>query len=236
MLCDDYQYYVVKLQGNPRGPYVLANEFLGNKLLSTVGIQTPPCAFVLVEDCLMRTAPARWFEHFEGGKRPCGGIHFGSAFIGDATDMNTTDFPARRSRVHVWNRRDFLRTFVVDVLANNQSPRQVVFSRAKGRETWTASFIDNAAMFGGTCRIFDDALFRGTYFDKSRYRGMWDEDRIERYVHEIADCAGSALDEYVEQVPREWCKGDAGDLVQCLRKRLWKLNLLLNPFRDRLFP
>lgn len=174
--CDDGNFYIVKLLGNPQGPNVLANELLGARLARMMRVETPEAAFVLVPDHLLKSAPLRWFVEYDGKKPPVGGYFFGSRFVGNPEKMQTTDWICRRKALEIANQWDFLKMLVLDVWANNQDSRQAVLSPGFRMKGWLASFIDHGSMFGGPHCIFNDKKCEGSYFYKSIYRGMWSDE------------------------------------------------------------
>ena len=48
--CDDGDFYVTKMVGNPQGPNVLANEWIGNAIARSVGLRVPHSTVVSISD------------------------------------------------------------------------------------------------------------------------------------------------------------------------------------------
>ena len=80
--CDDNRFYVVKMAGNPQGPNVVANEFLGSVIAGAVGLPVAESMLIHLSDHFIDSEPDIWFELPSGKKRPDSGLHFGSLLVG----------------------------------------------------------------------------------------------------------------------------------------------------------
>ena len=69
----DGKLYVVKLQGNPQGPNVLANEALGSWLTARLGLKTPDWSRIAIDDAFLDQNQQMWFETPSGRERPRAG-------------------------------------------------------------------------------------------------------------------------------------------------------------------
>ena len=57
MRCDDGKLYVLKMNPNPQGPNVLANEALGSILIRGLGLRAPPWKAVTIDLKTVRFFP-----------------------------------------------------------------------------------------------------------------------------------------------------------------------------------
>ncbi|WP_353072156.1 HipA family kinase [Tunturiibacter gelidoferens] len=93
--CDDNRFYVVKMAGNPQGPNVVANEFLGSVIAGAVGLPVAESMLIHLSDHFIDSDPDIWFELPSERKRPDAGLHFGSLPVGQP--WSTTAIRAHQS-------------------------------------------------------------------------------------------------------------------------------------------
>jgi hypothetical protein len=61
--CDDDRFYIVKMGGNPQGPNVMANEFLGSVIAGAVGLPVAESMAIHLSDHFIDSEPDICFEH-----------------------------------------------------------------------------------------------------------------------------------------------------------------------------
>ena len=92
MRCDDGGYYVVKFQNNPQHLRILANEMLGTRMASCLGLPVPRADVVEVRRELIELT-ADLVIQLGTGRTPCRpGRQFGSRYPGDPAELPVYDF------------------------------------------------------------------------------------------------------------------------------------------------
>jgi len=70
MRCDDGGYYVVKVQNNPQGTRILANELFGTRWAARMGLPVPAVAIVEVRENLI-SQTEDFVIQLGRGRMPC---------------------------------------------------------------------------------------------------------------------------------------------------------------------
>jgi hypothetical protein len=228
MRCSDGHYYVVKFQNNPQHPRVLANEMLGTRLASLLGLPTTRVAVVEVNEELIRLTPDLCME-LPRQRIPCApGPQFGSLFPGDPHRLALFDFLPDAMLDSVENVHDFAGMLVFDKWTCNTNGRQTLFYRReradeKGPQSgYYTVMIDQGFCFNAGEWNFPDAPLRGLYARNRVYTGVigresfspWLE-RLEKNVNE------RMLNSLLAEIPPEWY-GDDLDALTALAEMLFR--------------
>ncbi len=125
--------YVVKLNGNPQGPNVLANEALGSWLAAQLGLETPAWRQISVSDEFLAQNPEMWFETPSGRARPAAGVHYASRLVESQGGGSVYEILPRSWFARLQNREDFLGMLLLDLWCNHADNRQACFVSGSGR-------------------------------------------------------------------------------------------------------
>ena len=107
MRASNSQYYVVKFRNNPQDVRILANEYLGTKLGTLLGLPMPEAGILDVPESLI--ALSRELKIENGALTvPCvSGLQFGSRYIADPHNAPVFDYLPETILNRVSNRQDF---------------------------------------------------------------------------------------------------------------------------------
>jgi hypothetical protein len=226
--CTDSQYVVVKMAGNPQGPNVLANEFIGSTVSTMAGLPVAQGSFVYLSDEFIDRNPDLWFEAPEGRCRPEAGIHFGSLFLGEPDGyFRPTDYISRSKITLIRNRSAFLGMYIMDVWANHQDNRQAILINTADERGLEVRFVDHGHMFAGPHWKFSNRLGLAYHLESSLYSNLWEATAISSWISHFENVLPGAFSQAVSLVPGEWYKGNIDLLHDVLLHRLENLNSLI---------
>ena len=226
--CDDNRFYVVKMAGNPQGPNVLANEFLGSVIAGAVGLPVAESKAIYISDHFIDSEQDMWFGLPSGRKRPEAGLHFGSLLLGQPTGPERPSDYISRSRVTtIANRDAFLGMYILDVWANHQDNRQAVLIRRSDDDTQEAFFIDHGHMFAGTHWNFQERPGAAFHVESSVYSDLWHDEIVTSWISHFRTVLPDVLSWVIPRVPLQWYKGNLRDLSEGLIHRLSNLTELV---------
>lgn len=220
----DGDYYIVKFQNNPQHVRVLTNEMLAARLALLIGLPVPKPAIVDVPADLIQDTPQ--LAVAVGVRRePCAaGLQFGSSFPGVPGETLVVDFLPDRLLQRV---RDlaptFLGAFVFDKWTCNCDGRQMIFSRAAGKEraVYSAWLIDHGFCFNDGEWNFPDSPIRSIYPRRLVYEKVRGLQSFEPYVSAVENLSADHVQACVKGIPAEWCGEDPGQLDR-LAERLYE--------------
>jgi hypothetical protein len=231
MQCTDGQYVIVKMFGNPQGPNVLANEFIGTAVSSAAGLPVTQGRPVYLSNEFIDQNPALWFETENGPRRPEAGLHFGSSFIGESNGIyRPTDYISRSRVSSIQNRAAFLGMYIMDVWANHQDSRQAILLANPERE-FEVCFIDHGHMFAGPHWEFSHRPGLAYHLERSIYSNLWHPDQVAEWISHFDTVLPDALSHAISLLPAEWYKGEINRLCEVLMDRLANLEKLIEADR-----
>jgi hypothetical protein len=226
--CTDDQYVVVKMAGNPQGPNVLANEFIGSVMSNVAGLPAARGSFVYLSDEFIDRNPAIWFETPEGSCRPEAGIHFGSLFLGELDGVGRpTDYISRSKIPLIQNRSAFLGMYIMDVWANHQDNRQAILIDTTGERNLEVRFVDHGHMFAGPHWKFSERTGLAYHLESSIYSNLWEPALVAGWISHFENVLPDALSQAVSLLPAKWYKGNINLLYDVLLHRLANLTGLI---------
>jgi hypothetical protein len=225
--CDNGKLYVLKMNPNPQGPNVLANEALGSTLIRGLGLLAPPWERVTIDlktvhlfpELTMRTA-AQEITY------PACGIHFGSEYLG-GPQYDLYDFMPKSCTHKLRSTAQFLAIYLFDVWASHQDERQCVYQRTRGSNLYDTFFIDNGHLFGGPAWSEVAGHSRGVCSGNVQAPEMGDP-RIEHWLKVFEDRIPKLLRHAIAEVPGDWYEGDIHELYDRLLSRLESIRALVN--------
>lgn len=239
--CDDGNYYVVKFQNNPQHTRVLANEWLGTRLGSLIGLPMPDVSVVHVDPWLLEHSLDMRIE-LCGQKTPFApGLSFGSRYAISPAEGQVYDYLPESMTSTVRNLKDFAGVLALDKWTCNADGRQAAFWKKSRERRFTATFIDQGYCFNAGEWDFEDAPLRGVFGRNDVYTSVTGWESFEPWVSRIETLPEALLREQAEQVPPEWYEGDTGALERLLhnlldrrtrvRELIWSFKLSSrNPF------
>jgi hypothetical protein len=226
--CTDHQYVVVKMVGNPQGPNVLANEFIGSIVSGAAGLPVAKGSFVYLSDEFIDRNSGIWFETPEGNLRPDAGIHFGSLFIGEPDGaFRPTDYISRSRVPFIQNRSAFLGMYILDVWSNHQDNRQAILVNTFGTREAEVHFVDHGHMFAGPDWKFSERLGLAYHLESSLYSNLWKPAVVADWISHFENVLPAALSRAISLLPTQWYKGNIGLLYDVLLHRLANLTELI---------
>jgi hypothetical protein len=236
--CDDDRFYVVKMAGNPQGPNVVANEFLGSVIAGAVGLPVAESMLIHLSDHFIDSEPDIWFELPSGKKRPDTGLHFGSLLVGQPFGPQRPSEYISPSRINsIANRDAFLGMYILDVWANQQDNRQAVLLRRSDDNVQEAFFIDHGHMFGGPDWNFRERPGAALHLESSVYSELWHDEIVSSWISHFRTVLPEVLSWVTSILPQRWYNGDLRSLMEGLIHRLSNLIELVqnDAARSRLF-
>jgi hypothetical protein len=211
--CSDGAPYVVKCPGNPQGPNVLANEFIGASLLGAIGLPTGEWKFA-------RYSPAHKCSFvYKHGTRVLGpkcGLHFASRMLEPSSEGRLYSYLPDRFIGRLKNRPDFLGALVFDIFTGSLDARQAVYVEDHRSRTFKAVFIDNGHICGGPCWDFSVSGKSPRCLQRTIYSEAIDLAGVEGWIARIEATIPDLLPSVLGAVPKQWYKGD----IACLQDTL----------------
>lgn len=226
--------YVTKFQNNPQHIRVLANEMFATNLGLALGLPMPRVEVIEVSDWLIeRTEDLR--ISLGGAKIPCqSGKQLGSLYVGCESSGMTLDYLPRELVQDVRNLSDFARVLVLDKWTCNSDGRQAIFSKARRRQRYAATFIDQGYCFNAGEWTFPDAPLRGAYANNCVYEGVMGWEAFEPTLSRAEAMDAHAIWRCAAGIPEEWYEGDRDGLdrlVEALHQRRRVIGNLITEFR-----
>ena len=146
MRASDGNLYVVKLQDNPQGSRVLANELLASRLAQHLGLPVPQAEIL---ELPAKLAESLYFETPTGPKRICPGPQLGLRLVISPINGRIYDFLPQAYANQIRNQEDFAGIHLFDLWTCNRDTRQAVYWKRSQQRKFTVTFVDNGHCFGG---------------------------------------------------------------------------------------
>jgi hypothetical protein len=231
MRAEDGHYYVVKFQNNPQGSKILANELLGCRLASLLGLPVARGEMIFVDDEMVRLSDDLVIQ-LKNERRPCqGGLCFGSRLPIDPLRGTITDFIPDEILARVLNLDDFCGMLAFDVWVCNTDGRQVVCHRKSRTSYYRATMIDQGFCFGAEKWSFPDSPLRGIYHRRKVYERVRDISAFEPWLRRLEKLEPHVLREEARTIPPEWYGDDQMGLERLLsqlNQRRMRVRAMLN--------
>jgi hypothetical protein len=230
---NDGKHYVVKLNDNPQGPHLLANEHMGSAIAKAVGIPVAESKAILFSQGFIDSHPPMWFELPSGLRRPKKGLHAGSLMVGQPSGPERPTEYISPSRINtISNREAFLGMYLLDVWANHQDSRQAIFKGSSGI-TKEVKFIDHGHMFGGPEWNFRDDYCSPLHSELAVYTDLWQDDEVALWIAKFQSVIPGVLGTLAHIMEPQWHKGDLIVLFERLNERLVNLGDLVQKNASR---
>jgi hypothetical protein len=220
--CNDGKLYVLKMNPNPQGPNVLANEALGAILLRGLGFRVPPWRPVTIDLKTVRFFPQLAMQTpTEETSFPACGIHFGSEYLG-GSQYDLYDFMPLSYTHRLRSTAQFLPIYLFDIWASHQDERQCIYQRARGTSLYDSFFIDNGHLFGGPawsevagpCRAICSGNIQAP---------LTGDPRIEPWLKVFENRIPELLHKAIAAVPVDWYEND---IYLLFARLLWRLETI----------
>ena len=208
MQASDGNHYIVKLQGNPQGTKILANELLASRIAERIGLPVPRVAVVHLPE---EIAACLQFETSEGRSPVVPGLHCGVKLIVCPLKGRMYHVLPRREEQNVRNRNDVIGGRLFDFWTRNRDLRQNLYWRRCAEKKFSICFIDNGHCFGGPDWKMDD-IIEPPYFAESIDLGI-----LESWIERIETITQEDLSKAASQIPPEWYGADNHALRRMLR-------------------
>ncbi len=226
--------YVTKFQNNPQHIRVLANEMLATNLGLALGLPMPRVEAIDVSDWLIEQTEDLRIS-LGGAKIPCrSGKQLGSLYVGCESPAMTLDYLPRELLQGVRNLSDFARVLVLDKWTCNSDGRQAIFSKARRRQRYTATFIDQGYCFNAGEWTFPDSPLRGAYANNCVYEAVMGWEAFEPALSRAEQMDAHTIWQCAADIPEEWYEGDRIGLervVATLLHRRPTIRKLIGEFR-----
>jgi hypothetical protein len=225
--CDDGKLYVLKMNPNPQGPNVLANEALGSILMRGLGLLAPPWKPIAIDLKAVRFFPELVMHtSSQEDTFPTCGIHFGSEYLG-GPQYDVYDFMPKSYMHKLKSTAQFLAIYLFDIWACHQDERQCVFQRTRDTSFYDAFFIDNGHLFGGP-RWSEVAGHSRSGCSFNVEMPVIGDPKIEQWLRMFEDRIPKLLHHAIATIPEDWYKGDIHSLHAHLLWRLERIRSLVN--------
>ena len=226
--------YVTKFQNNPQHIRVLANEMLATKLGLALGLPMPRVEVIEVSDWLIEHTDDLRIQ-FGSTNVPCrSGRQLGSLFVGCESPGMSFEYLPRELLEKVINIEDFPRVLVLDKWTCNSDGRQAIFSKARRRQRYAATFIDQGYCFNAGEWTFPDYPLRGVYANNCVYEGVMGWEAFEPALSRAEEMDAHTIWRCAADIPEEWYEGDRDGLnrlVEALQHRRGAIRHLITEFR-----
>jgi CheY-like chemotaxis protein len=207
MRASDGNLYVVKLQGNPQGSPVLANELLASRLAEHLEIPIPR---VEILELPAKLAGSLYFETLTGRNRISSGLQVGSRLVLAPTEGRIYDFLPPMYAGQLRNPEHFAGIHLFDLWTCNRDTRQAVYWKRPAQKLFTVSFIDNGYCFGGPEWRLRERVTIDSLPASSQYR-YW--------LAKLESIAAGLLATLAAEIPVEWYFNQSN----CLRDLIMRL-------------
>jgi hypothetical protein len=223
--CSDGVRYVVKLQNNPQGGRILANELLGTLLARKLVLPTPAPAVVNVSEEFIQNNSEMVFASVRGQRRMKSGLCFGSRYLILGTPKTLlepalesgTDYLRANRAEEMGNIADIAGFLVFDKWTCNTDGRQTLVVKRYSRNRLKIVMIDQGHCFNGAAWAFPDAPLYGVALYNSVFERipsfssfeLW-LDRLEHLIDRFV------LESTAARIPPEWYENDRDSLRQLL--------------------
>jgi len=171
-----------------------------------------------------------------GSKIPCqSGKQLGSLYVGCESPAMTFDYLPPELLQGVRNLSDFARVLVLDKWTCNSDGRQAIFSKARRRQRYTATFIDQGYCFNSGEWTFPDSPLRGAYANNCVYERVMGWQAFEPALSRAEEMDAHAIWRCAAEIPEEWYEGDRAGLnrlVEALHHRRGAIRKLIGEFRS----
>ncbi|HEV2304193.1 MAG TPA: HipA family kinase [Candidatus Acidoferrales bacterium] len=235
----DDRYYIIKVQNNPQGVRVLANEMLGSSLAALLQLPSPKIAVINVCEKFIRYTQDMIIQ-LQHGSEPCqAGLCCGSEFNEHAFIFLPNFFPPESLE----NPEDILGMLVFDKWTSNSDRRQLMFYRARPAELHRVIMIDQGDCFCRDKWTFLDDPAVGLCDCSKFYQGVKSLQDFEPWLYALEnEVTVGMMRKIAARIPHEWYRNDHAaldDLVLRLNRRRMVVRGLLKStlrLREGYFP
>jgi hypothetical protein len=181
----DNQFYVTKFMHNPQHIRILANEYLGSRLGTALGLPMPAVTAIDVSEWLINNSPGLKID-LGVTSAPCAsGLQFGSRYVADPLETAVFDYMPEAMLNRIANRQDFPRMLAFDKWTGNSDGRQAVFVKQPKERRYHAVFIDQGHCFNPGEWDFSNLPLRGAFARSSVYENVTGWKSFEKVLSRI---------------------------------------------------
>src|SRR6185437_4836505 len=211
LLCNDGNFYIVKLMGNPQGSTVLFSEALGTELMRVAELSVPMWCPVEISDEFIEKHREIWFQAATPGRvRPNAGIHFGSKLVMPSSTEALYELLPRNWFKQIVNREEFIGALLFDLWANQMDNRQALFLQHSNIRSIKAIFIDQGSLFIQNEDDADVNMSRAMFMDSSIYADLPLELIVPKWLTRIRNFNEPMIRSLIgiSNIPSEWYTPD----------------------------
>lgn len=218
--------YVMKPHGFPGGRGLM-NEVIGTEIARYLRLPVPPWDMLAMDEAFLSANPEIWYRAGATVIRPKAGIHFGSRLVTGKGSERVYQIIPSTWISRVVNREDFAGMLILDLWMNHCDRRQAVYVGTQ--QQLRAVFVDNDHILGGRFGSDETCARRAMTPDLATYRGIWQEETVERWIRRVRSIRGSWIRWLVSSVPEAWMEGIEPDfVVETLMLRQARLESLVD--------
>ena len=237
VLCDDEQYYVVKLPSRTHGPRTLVNELISSLLLGYLKLPTPDWALVDVPDYLLASTPEMVATTGGQMERYLPGLCFAYRYPVDLCRQSLFSYVPENILRASSNLPAFAGTLAYDKWVSKADARHAVFFKnrrgfsmdqdltlSKRREvgvapSYCASMVNHRHAFGGTqWSLLDSPPEQGLYRRHLVYEHVTGFKDFEPWMDKILEIPANLFDHIRRHIPPEWYDRRPADLDSMLEE------------------
>jgi hypothetical protein len=162
------------------------------------------------------------------------GKQLGSLYVGSESAGMSFDYLPRELLEKVRNLKDFPRVLILDKWTCNSDGRQAIFWKARRRQRYSATFIDQGYCFNAGEWTFPDYPLRGVYANNCVYEGVTGWEAFEPALSRAEEMEAHGIWQCAAGIPEEWYEGDRDGLnrlVETLCHRRQTIRKLIGEFR-----
>lgn len=211
----DNRYYIIKVQNNPQGVRVLANEMLGSSLARLLGLPVPSVAIIDLCEIIIRYSEEMVIQ-LERGSEPCQpGLCCGSEF----NERSFAFWPNLFSPDEVENPADILGMLVFDKWTSNSDRRQLVFYRERPSELHRIMMIDQGDCFCRAKWTFSDDPAIGLCDCQKFYHRVTHLQDFEPWLSRLENEVNlRMIRKIASKIPGQWYRNDRAALDDLIVK------------------
>lgn len=210
---NDGQLYRAKFYKNPQGPNLLANEWIGTALASSVGLPVAPSVMIRISDQFLEQYPELHFQYADRVERLDPGIHFGSLYLGqDDGKQRIFQYLPRSQRRHLFNADNAIGIALLDILAVHADDRQAIFTKHPSRAKIIATYVDFGHFFGGPHWGSVSQRWPTYHYTSSLCPELWTDKTVSRWIAKLQAKVPHAFSTARKEVPSCWHAGDLNRL------------------------
>lgn len=216
--------WIVKVSNSIWGGNSLANELIGSRLCTALGLPVPECRLLSLSRSLFNDPD---YVSYLDCERFCPeNLHFATRYLPEAKKADMMEYPPSTLSSCVINKADCLGMLLFDIWAMHVDRRQALFSIEPNGIR--ATFFDHGELFGGHSWQSNYVSVNGGFVQRVALDFLQQGGRCDDWIAQMQMIIPSALRSTLAELPNRWSTGDIGGLLKILDYRLANLHRLVN--------